>query len=320
MKSSVKEIEFTELLCVGSIGADFVFSGVNQLPEIGKLIIVESMEFHPGGCATNTSLAYAKLGGKVRLIGLIGEDFIGETVLQLLTRSGVITDRIFSETSTTAVTVVLVSLDGERTFIYYPGANFYLSHLNVDSEIFLKTKIVHFADTFLLPELDGTGTNLLLSKAKKNGIVTSIDTSWDIKNRWLGLLGNNLPLVDFFFCNLTEAQAMTGHENEEDASKALLEYGPNMVIIKMGEKGSFIQTNDFSLRIPAYNVEVVDTTGAGDCYVAAFLFGHLQGWDYEKTALFATVTASMCVKFIGATTGICSYTQLLPFILKKEQD
>jgi sugar/nucleoside kinase (ribokinase family) len=303
-----------DLLCIGSIVADFIFTGIDMLPQIGKLTMSDCMEIHPGGCATNTSLAFAKIGGKVRLIGRIGEDPIGEIILQKVKQSGVTTDSVLTIPSTTAVTVVLVTSSGERTFIYYPGVNSFLSYSDVNLNHLSTAKIVHFADTFLLPKLDGDGVLSLLHEAKTKRIKTSMDTSWDAKGRWLRLLGEYLPLVDFFFCSLVEAQAMTGHSKAEDAAQVLLDSGSGLVIIKMGEHGSLIRATNFSLRIPANPVEVVDTTGAGDCFVAAFLFGYLQGWDYKKIGLFASAAGSACIRVVGATNGIHSYEQVLSLI------
>jgi sugar/nucleoside kinase (ribokinase family) len=319
MSTPATKTEGTDLLCVGSIVADLMLTNIAALPQVGKLTLADHMEIHTGGCATNTSLAFAKLGGKVKLVGRVGKDAIGESILHEINRTGVITDSVLATQQATAVTVVLVSPNGERTFIYYPGANSSLSSNDVDPRDLFATKIIHFADTFLLPDLDGVGTLSLLREAKTKGVTTSLDTSWDTKGRWLSLLQTYFPFVDFFFCSLAEAQAMTGHINAQDAAQVLLNSGPGLVIIKMGENGSLIRSTDFSLHIPAISAAVVDTTGAGDCYVAAFLFGYLQGWDYDKIGMFASAAGSACIGAIGATTGIRSYRQMLSLMRRVDE-
>jgi sugar/nucleoside kinase (ribokinase family) len=314
IKTPTIQIREADLVCIGSVVADLIFLGINTLPQIGKLVVAEGMEFHPGGCATNTSLAFAKLGGKVRLIARVGEDSIGENVLQQLKQYGILTDNVLVTPALTAVTIALISPSGERTFVYYPGANSLLSYVDINIDVLSRTKIVHFADTFLLPRLDGEGALALLKEARSRGAKTSMDTSWDTKGRWLTLLGGCLPLIDFFFCNLSEAQAMTGYTSAEDASRALLNYGAGLVIIKMGAHGSLIRGAGLSLNIPSMCVDVVDTTGAGDCYVAAFLFGYSKEWDYERIGMFASAAGGACVRVPGATTGIYSYDHVVSLV------
>jgi sugar/nucleoside kinase (ribokinase family) len=147
-------------------------------------------------------------------------------------------------------------------------------------------------------------------------LITSMDTSWDETGRWLTLLRDCLPFVDFFFCNIIEAQTMTGFSELNDISQALLDCGPETVVVKLGEHGSFIKRSELSLKVPTFPVQVVDTTGAGDCFVAAFLFGYLKGWDYERIARFANATGAICVTMPGATTAVQPATDIEGFLAK----
>lgn len=296
-----------DLACIGSIVLDLIFSDIEDFIHIGKLTLADQIDFHLGGCAVNTSLAFKKLGGDVRLIGRVGNDYISQILLQELQKIEVLTNSIIQSPSKTAITVVIVSSDGERTFLYYPGANKLLSKADINVDALLSSRIVHFSDTFLLPNLDGTGTYELLQLVKSSGSFTSMDISWDPKGRWLSLIHNYLPLIDFFFCNKIEAQSLTGYEDAFNASQFLLDCGVGTVIIKMGERGSLIRKKHLLLEIPSIKVEVKDSTGSGDCYVAAFLLGILRGWDYESIGLFASAAGAASVTQVGATTGIHSF-------------
>ncbi|MBX7228938.1 MAG: carbohydrate kinase family protein [Burkholderiaceae bacterium] len=308
---SIKE---TEIVCIGSIVADIFLFGIDSLPLPGALEIAKGAQLYPGGCATNTSIAFTKLGGKARLIGRVGDDHLGSLVINHLKQKNVVTGSIKISAGSTAINVAIVFANGERTFLYYPGCNSLLSKDDIEVEVLSKSRLVHFSDTFLLPGLDGEGTHTLLQAAREDNIKTSMATSWDAEGRWLTLIRKSLPFVDLYFCNHVEAQALTGYKNPEDSSLFLLGCGVAMVIVTLGGQGSLIRTSDFLLKIPAFNVDVVDTTGAGDCYVAAYLYGFLQGWDVEKVGTFASALGAMCITRVGATTSIHSSEEVLAFM------
>jgi sugar/nucleoside kinase (ribokinase family) len=300
----------SELVCIGSIVADVVFTGLDNFPAVGTLVTANEMEIHPGGCATNTSLAYSALGGTSQLIGRIGCDFLGDMVMRSLNDRGVLTNSVIRTHLASAVAIALVTPGGERTFVYFSGANILLSGADVDARVVSAAKVVHLADTFLLPGFDGDGAYELLNQAKASGKTTSMDVSWDPSGRWLQLITRHLAFVDVFFCGIREARAMTGSSDVCECAKFLLSLGPKTIVVKMGEKGSFIQTAGLGMLVPALSVNVVDTTGAGDCYVAAFLFAMLRGWDIKETAQFATAAGAASVQRIGATAGVESYEQV----------
>jgi sugar/nucleoside kinase (ribokinase family) len=306
----------TDLLCIGSIVADFVMSNMDGFPEPGKVALVESMGLHPGGCAVNTSSAFAKIGGTVRLIGKIGDDPIGNTMLSKLKHIGVATDCIVATSMTTAVSIVLVTSYGERTFIYYPGPNSLLSAKNINLGIIPISKILHISDVFLLQRFNEEELNSILKIAKLNGLTTSLDTCWDPSGRWISLIKRNMQYIDLFFCNLEEAEMLTGQKNTFKSSEILFGLGPKLVIIKMGEDGSFIRGNNFTIKTNAIKVDVKDTTGAGDCFVAGFLYGFLKKWDLELIAKFANVVGGACVTEQGASDGVRSFEYLYNLMME----
>ena len=308
-----------EVTCLGILVADVVGKPVDSIPERGKLMLVDRMELHGGGCANSTGIGLTKLGIKTAVIGKVGNDGFGDFVIGNLTRNGVdCTGVVRDEEAATSSTMVLVHGDGERSFIHYIGANGTLTEADVDDGVVKSSKILHIAGTFLLPGFDGEPTARVLKKAKELGVTTSLDTAWDSHNNWMKLLAPCLPYVDYAVPSIEEARMVTGKYEPEEVASALLDKGVGTVALKMGSQGCYIRSKDIELYIPIYKVDVVDALGAGDAFAAGFLAGLVNGWDLERTGKFANATGAFCVTALGATTGIKDQKTIEDFIAERE--
>ena len=294
-----------DVLSLGIFVVDVIGKPIDSFPEKGKLVIFDELEIHSGGCANNTAIALARLGVSVGAMGKIGNDNFGNLVLQTLTENKVDTEGIQRNTdANTSYTFVAVASDGERSFCHYIGANGELCENDLNWDIIKTTKILHIAGAFVMPKFDGQPMANVLEKAKSLGITTSLDTTWDASGKWLETLEPCLPYVDIFLPSLTEAEHITGTSDPRKISTFLRNYGINTIGIKMGERGSYVSTPDEELFVPAYPVDIVDATGAGDAYVAGFLAGTVKGWGLKTTTELASATGAACVTAIGTTAGI----------------
>ncbi len=294
-----------DVLSLGIFVADVLGKPIDRFPEKGKLVLFDELEIHTGGCANNTAIALSRLGVSVGAMGKIGNDHFGELILQTLSENKVNTTGIQRDVNTnTSFTFVSIASDGERSFCHYIGANGELCENDLNWDIIKTAKILHIAGAFVMPKFDGQPMANVLKKAKALGITTSLDTAWDATGKWLETLEPCLPHVDIFLPSLTEAENLTGLSNIRDISKFLRNYGIHTIGIKMGERGSYVSTPDKELFVPAYPVNTVDATGAGDAYVAGFLTGTVKGWDLKTTAELASATGAACVTAIGTTAGI----------------
>src|SRR5690554_5775462 len=168
-----------EIICLGILVADFIASPVNELPERGKLQLVSETGVFTGGCATNTSIALARLGQEAGVIGKVGDDILGRYMIEELKKNRVNTEGIkLSKNRETSTTIVLVDGEGERTFIHNTGANGELSFNDIDFELLAAASIVHIAGFFLMPGFDGEECSRVLRELKQRGISTSMDTAW----------------------------------------------------------------------------------------------------------------------------------------------
>lgn len=304
-----------EVVCLGILVADVLAKPVDHFPERGRLVLVERMELHTGGCAGNTAIGLRRIGIPAGVIGKVGEDGFGDFYLSVMAREGVDYSGIARDRSAnTSSTMVLVHGDGERSFIHYIGANAQLRAEEVDLGLLDGARVLHVAGALLMPGLDGEPTASLLQAARARGLVTSLDTAWDSTGRWMKAIAPALPHLDYFLPSIEEARMLTGAHDPADIAEALLACGTGVVALKMGEDGCYVAGRGEKLRVPAFDVATIDATGAGDAFVAGFLAGVVKGWSLRETARFANAVGALCTLAIGTTAGIRSMEETREFM------
>lgn len=310
-----------DVVCLGILVADVVAKPVNDVPERGKLGIVEKIELHTGGCASNTGAALKKLGVDVALIGNVGNDGFGDYLIKEMSQCELNVQGIRKDNNVnTSCSLALVEDDGERRFIHCYGADGTFSEHDIDWNIIKGCKILHIAGSFLMPTFDGIQTAHVLNEARSMGIMTSLDTAWDAKGKWLETIEPTLKYIDIFLPSIEEARMITGLDTAEEIADFFLKYGMKIVGLKMGSKGCFVKSSDNeTVKLSPFIIKPVDATGAGDAFVAGFLAGVLKGWNLRKTAEFACAVGACCVEAMGAKAGIRSFDETIKFIEEHEQ-
>lgn len=306
------------VICLGIMVADVVGRPLKNVPDPGRLVLVKEMGLHTGGCAVNAATALARLGIPVEVIGKVGDDPFGEFLVQTLQKRSIgIGGVLIDQDLGTSATMVMVDEEGERRFVHYIGANANLILDEIDLEQLNHAGIIHVAGSLVLPGMDGEPTAELLRVAKQNKVTTFLDTVWDDTGRWNELLSPCLTEIDYFVPSLPEAQALTGYQAPEDVALSLLDSGVGTVGLKMGANGSLVMNQKGErFQLNAYQVDVVDATGAGDAYAAGFITGVWQGWPLEKTGRFANAVGALCVTGVGASGGVCTLEETLRFMEK----
>ena len=302
-----------DVLSLGIYVVDVLGRPIDQFPEKGKLALFDELEIHTGGCANNTAIALTRLGISAGAMGKVGTDAFGDLILQTLIDNGADTAGMQQDPSTsTSFSFVAVASDGERTFYHYIGANGELCEVDLNWEIIKSAKILHIAGALVMPRFDGVPMANVLREAKVLGITTSLDTAYDATGKWMETLEPCLSYVDMFMPSIVEAQHLTGLSEYREITQFLRDnYGIHTIVIKMGENGSYVSTPEVEHFAPAYPVNAVDATGAGDAYVAGFLAGTIMGWDLKATAELASATGAACVTAIGTTAGIQNLEETL---------
>ena len=310
-----------DVLCLGIMVADVAARPVTGLPRKGTLATVERMELHTGGCAVNTGISLARLGIRTGVMGKVGQDGFGDFVTATLQKHGVDTRGVVRDTvNNTSGTMVMVDEDGERTFLHYIGANGAIREEDINYDLVRRARILHVAGHNLMPGFDGPLAGRVLQRARAMGVTTSLDTAWDFSGRWLELVEPSLPHLDVFVPSIEEARQIAGREDPRAVADFFLDRGIRIVALKMGSQGCYVRTREETFSLPAYPVQVVDATGAGDAFAGGFLAGLARGWSLQETARLANAVGALCVTALGATAGVRSMEETLAFIRQHDSE
>lgn len=312
-----------DVVCVGVIVADAIAKPVHTIPAKGKLELVDSLALYTGGCAASAAIDMAKIGLRVALVGKIGNDGFGRFMKESIRNSGVCTDGlIIKEDGATAASLVIVTPDGERSFIHCMGENATLVESDIDYTVIKEAKIVFVAGIMLMTRFDGEECAKFLKKCKDLGKVTALDTAWDSTGRWMRVIKECLPYLDYFMPSYEEAAELSGETQPELMADLFLSLGARTVVIKLGKDGCIIKTIDGQThQIPTYgNIKAVDTTGAGDAFCAGFLTALTRGKSLLECGKFANAVGTHCVMEKGASTGIKSEEDILRFMKEHKQE
>lgn len=302
-----------DVISVGILVADILVRPVDRWPERGRLTLADGIELHSGGLAHTTGVTLAKLGVPTAVVGCVGSDLFGTFLIDILREHQIETHIRRTNHASTSTTVVMVASSGERSFVHLPGANASLTPGDVPRGLLSRSRVMHLGGYFLLPAMDGDPASVLLQQAHAAGCRTSLDTAWDVHGRWMTTLAPCLPHLDLLFGNRDELGRVTDTDDPARMAVRLRDLGVGIVAVKLGEEGAYVDDGRWRGRVPAFSVDVVDTTGAGDAFCGGFLAGYLAGWDMERTTRFANAVGAMCVSAIGGATGIRSMAETLRF-------
>lgn len=292
---------------VGSLNMDMVVS-TERMPTIGETISGKTIHYIPGGKGANQAVGCARLGAEVHMIGAIGDDMFGFEMMSNMQDNGIRTDGIgiIEQTPTGIASILHTSED--NCIVIIPGANGAMTPSRVEqSASFIKQ-----ADLLLVQlEIPLESVYAALRIAKSAGVRTVLNPA-----PARDLPEDLLMLADYITPNETEFASLGGFK-ESEGQDAWLEglaeweqrYG-HKVILTRGKHGASYWKDGAVITIPAPKVEVVDSTGAGDCLNAAFGFGLASGWSLEQSLEFAVKAASLSVTKFGAQAGMPSIEEI----------
>lgn len=249
-----------------------------------------------GGSARNTLHGLSRFGEKCALIGMRGSDERGETYSQLLKEQGI--DSLLVVSSTPTATVLsLVTPDGERTMRTFQGASTHMRGMHLNPQDFSGVRLVHL-EGYTLYNQDLTEAAMSIAQeegAKVSFDLASFEITRQFKDHILYLLDN---YVDIVFCNEQEAFALTGLCEEESCD--FLAECCEVSVVLLGPRGCWVRRGNNKGHCPAYPVQPVDTTGAGDLFASGFLHGYLQGYPLQICAHYGAIAGRAVVQVIGA--------------------
>lgn len=259
---------------------------------------------HAGGAAANTLAGISSLGGKTTFIGVVGDDEFGRSFLKDMDEANVQMEYTIQkslEGKGTALVILLITPDGERTIISYVGVSIPVEQRMVTPKNLTDHQVL-FSDAYVW---DKSITSQMLrrtyAEARQNKIVTSFGLgNASVVKMYREDLLDFIPQVDVLFGNLNEYQALFDAESFETIIQKLQQIA-TVAILTNAEHGALIITPEAVLHTPAKAVsQIVDTTGAGDMFASGFLYGMTHGYDLEQCGYLGSEMAGHIITQVGA--------------------
>ncbi|MET7667475.1 ribokinase [Micromonospora luteifusca] len=282
----------TRVAVVGSANMDLV-AMAPALPRVGETMLGTDFVMVPGGKGANQAVAAVRAGASCAFLGAIGSDAFGVTLKARITASGVDTSQLRVVYGTSGVALVMVNAQGENAIMVTPGANDALVGLTEEELATVRAADVLVAQleipvqtvTAAAVAARAAGTRVILNAAPARELPPEL-----------------LAAVDVLVVNEGEAQTLAGRGREEP--RALLELTPRAVLTLGGEGAWYVDRDGAEVHVPAVQVDVVDSTAAGDAFTAALAVGWGEGRDLVDAVRWASAAGAACVRKLGASVAL----------------
>ncbi len=308
-----------DFVTLGELLIDFTPSGEAE----GRRLFMQNA----GGAPANVAAAAAGFGVSSAFMGMVGRDFFGKYLKGVLDRKGVDTSGlVMSDDYNTTLAFVHLFENGERDFSFYrkPGADIMFSIKNLDAGMIKNAEVFHFGSLSLTDEPVRSATFEAVKTAKENDVVVSYDPNyraplWKNEEEAKEYMLRGLEFADILKISDSEATFLFGDMPYEDAARMLVERGIKLVFITLGSEGAIYANASGTGKAAAYKANVVDTTGAGDCFTAGIVYRFINSGkktadvtlkDMHGFADFACAAASICVEGKGGIPSMPSTEQV----------
>jgi ribokinase len=290
-----------KIVVVGSINMDLVVKS-SKFPLPGETVIGSDLQTFPGGKGANQAVAASRLGAEVQMVGCVGNDVFGEDLIKNLKINNVKTDFVKKiKNKSSGIAMIIVSENGQNSIVLAPGAN-----KMVNKELVKKAEnVIKNSDALIVQfeiPLDVVFYTIDMAKTFEKKIFLNPAPAQKIPDAIL-------KKIDYIIPNETETTIITGIQVKDlntakRAVENLINRGSKSVILTLGENGSLVVSEKEMTYLPAYNIKVVDTTAAGDAYVAAFALGILRNLTAKRAAEYANIAGALASTKLGAQSSL----------------
>lgn len=287
-----------DIVGVGDTNVDLIVK-VDHIPTYDEKIRGTLLGKFPGGIIGNFCSAAAKFGANTGVVAKVGKDEFGDLCISDFINRGINVDcMIQKEDADTYFCVIHLDHTGEKALTIVQTSGFLPIKEEINLEYVRSAKFVH------MTTLDVLLVNQVFSDLAGSGCTLSLDiepTASTVDDQvWNSVLNK----LDIAFPNLAGLQALTGQSDPKIGASCLLEHGVKLVVVTCGFQGVKIYKKDYFFEHPIFPVQVVDTTGAGDCFNAVFIASMAKGWSIEKSAMYASAAAAISIQAVGAREGL----------------
>jgi ribokinase len=306
------------IVVVGSINLDMVFN-VDRLPGPGETVLGAEFQMHPGGKGANQAGAVARLGYPVFMVGRVGSDVFGEQLRGFLKAAGADTSCVRTSSGSSGTAGIHVTPDGQNSIVVAPGANLLVTPADIDANLELIRSAALVLTQLEIP-METVQRLGQICEAEQVPLVLDPAPAQFLDRRLLRRLEWITP---------NEVEAGQLHDMDhgdtarspQEVAESLLASGARNVLLKLGEKGSCLATaSGMRATVPAFRVEPVDTTGAGDAFNGAFAVALARGADAVEAAQFASAAAAISVTRCGALPSIPTQLEVAAFLSERGRE
>ena len=298
----------------GDITVDVLMS-ISNYPKPGEDATAAEVVLRPGGSAANTALALAKLGVKTSMIGCTGDDIWADIALESMAKAGVDIHNVRRDPdNSTGLIFIPVTPNGERTMFSYRGANPRISASEIEPQTLANSSILHLSGYNFLVSPQKEASYRAVELAQDMGIDLSMDIGTAPAAQAKDELERILPLLNLVILGSDEAGDLLSVQTPEEAIPALLEWGVSVVAFKLGQDGCIVADRTGTYRLPAFEVETVDTTGAGDAFCAGMLFARLHDLSLPAAGLLANALGGLATTVWGGGGDMPERGEVLNFL------
>lgn len=302
---------------IGFYTFDALGRPVNNIPPGGNTYFIDEMTLAVSGAAGSAAIVAAKHGLSVQAVGGVGQDDMGDWVLQKLRHFGVDIENMetLSDFGTSS-SIVTTRPNGDRPALHRKGATagFYVTDDRLDR--ILDTKILHVGGVGLMDRMDKGRTAEVMKAGKARGCITTLDVFASTRED-MELISPLLPYTDYFMPSIEEATALSGKTDFEEISKFLLDLGAKCVVLTLGELGAYYRHSDGTqFSVPAFQITPICTCGCGDCFNAGFATGlHLDRTPLDCVRL-AQASSAQNAMGLGSQAVVSSLEKTINFMEK----
>lgn len=282
---------------------------VPQLPQLDEGAPLLGITRQGGGPVAQALVALRRLGASVGFVGSLGDDEAGQAMVASLNAEGVDTSRLFiTEDRTSPQCIILVHAPtGMRSICCEGGTAPPVPATGLDLDYLCSGRFLH------LDGIAGAAALVAAREAKRRGVRVCLDAGGP-SDALLALV----PYVDVLIASERFVAGMDGVTSIEAGASQLLTQGPSIVVVTSGKHGAWTASSEGAFATPAFDVPVVDTTGAGDVFHGAFLYGLLQDWDLPAVTRFAGATAAIKCRALGGRAGIPTRSAVMAFLQQQD--
>ena len=308
-----------DVVTLGDITVD-VIARIPHYPALGGDSLAERVDIRAGGSAANTAVVLSKFGQAVSIIARVGQDLLANYALADLQRVHVSLSCIQKDAQDmTGLVFAAVTPDGERTFFSCRGANPKTVLLSDDELHVQDAKHLHVSGYALVegPQRDSALTAIEL--AHHSGVPVSVDFSVEVTTAAREDILRVLSMVTMLFLNRVVGEWLIGRSRVEESVGVLLKLGPDLVGLKLGDQGCVIGSVDGTYPVPAFEVQAIDDTGAGDSFDAGLILGQLGGLTVRESALLANALGALATTVTGAGSSLPGPQAALSFLEERRE-